>query len=104
MNSYSFHQKTNSISPTISIIETTKGFKFGGYTEKTWGINDSYDVWLKDDNCFVFSLDYIKIYNNIKGTDAIFHGHKDYGPYFCFSSILIKIIMKIEILLLDQTL
>ena len=56
MNSYSFHQKANSISPTISIIETTKGFKFGGYTEKTWGIGDSYGIWLKDDNCFVFYL------------------------------------------------
>ena len=26
----------------------------------------------------------MKIYNNIKWTDAIFHGHKDYRPYFCY--------------------
>ena len=101
MSTFNFHQKTNSISPTISIIETTKGFKFGGYTEKTWGNPDSYGVLLKDDNCFVFSLDYMKIYNIIKRTNAIFHGIKINDIIFVIAYILIKIIMKIEIVLLD---
>ena len=41
MNASSFHQKCNSIPDTISIIQTTKGYKFGGYTEQTWENNSS---------------------------------------------------------------
>ena len=86
MNSSSFHQKSNGISPTISIIKTTKGFKFGGYTEKTWE-NNSSGIYIKDDKSFVFSLNYMKIYNHIQGKDAIIHNN-DFGPSFnwCFHS------------------
>ena len=80
MNASSFHQKCNSIPNTISIIQTTKGYKFGGYTEKTWE-NNSDGIWIKDDKSFVFSIDYMKIYNHVNGTDAIFHGN-NYGPTF----------------------
>ena len=80
MNSSSFHQKSNGISPTISIIKTTKGFKFGGYTEKTWE-NNSDGKWIKDDKSFVFSLNYMKIYNHTQGKDAIYH-YNNYGPSF----------------------
>ena len=31
MNASYFHQKCNSIPNTVSIIQTTKGYKFGGY-------------------------------------------------------------------------
>ena len=79
MNSFSFHQKANGISPTISIIKTTKGLKFGGYTEKTWE-NDS-GTWIIDDKSFVFSLEYMKIYNHIQGKNAIYHDNK-FGPSF----------------------
>ena len=86
MNTSSFHQKSNGISPTISIIKTTKGFKFGGYTEKTWE-NNSYGISMKDDKSFVFSLNYMKIYNHIQGKDAIVHNNC-FGPsfYYCFYS------------------
>ena len=80
MNASSFHQKCNSIPNTISIIQTTKGNKFGGYTEKTWE-NHSGGTWIKDDKSFVFSIDYMKIYNHVNGTDAILHNN-DYGPTF----------------------
>ena len=86
MNASSFHQKSNGISPTINIIKTTKGFKFGGYTEKTWE-NNSSGIYIKDDKSFVFSLNYMKIYHHIQGKEAILH-HNDYGPtfYWCFYS------------------
>ena len=80
MNASSFHQKSNGISPTISIIKTTNGCKFGGYTEKTWE-NNSGGKWIKDDKSFVFSLNYMKIYNHIQGTDAILH-NTGFGPSF----------------------
>ena len=80
MNPSSFHQKCNGIPQTVSIVQTTKGYKFGGYAEKTWENNNG-GAWIKDDKSFVFSIDYMKIYNNIEGTQAILHNN-NYGPSF----------------------
>ena len=80
MNASSFHQKCNSIPNTISIIQTTKGNKFGGYAEQTWE-NNSNGKWIIDDKSFLFSIDYMKIYNYVKGNDAIYHDN-NYGPSF----------------------
>ena len=80
MNPSSFHQKCNGIPQTVSIVQTTKGYKFGGYAEKTWEYNIN-EAWIKDDKSFVFSIDYMKIYNHIEGTEAILHNN-NYGPSF----------------------
>ena len=80
MNPSSFHQKCNGIPQTVSIVQTTKGYKFGGYAEKTWENNNN-GAWIKDDKSFVFSIDYMKIYNHIEGTEAILHNN-NYGPSF----------------------
>ena len=59
-----FHKKVDGKDKTITIIETTKGLKFGGYIDRKW---DSLDRWIKDDeNCFIFSLSLMKAYNPIK--------------------------------------
>ncbi len=34
----SFHQKCDNICGTLVVIKTTKGFRFGGYTEQEWNI------------------------------------------------------------------
>ena len=80
MNPSSFHQKCNGIPQTVSIVQTTKGYKFGGYAEKTWENNND-GAWIKDDKSFVFSIDYMKIYNHIEGTEAILHNN-NFGPSF----------------------
>ena len=84
MNASSFHQKCNYIPNTVSIVQTTKGFKFGGYAEKAWENNTSGN-WIIDDKAFVFSIDYMKIYNHNVGKYAILH-NDNYGPTFegCF--------------------
>ena len=79
MNPSSFHQKCNSIPQTVSIVQTTKGYKFGGYAEKTWENHNG--IYIKDDKSFVFSIDHMKIYNHVQGTDAILHKN-NYGPTF----------------------
>ena len=79
MNASSFHQKCNSIPNTVSIIQTTKGYKFGGYAEKTW--ENGNGTRIKDDKSFVFSIDYMKIYNHVNGTNAILHNNY-FGPTF----------------------
>ena len=45
--------------PTIVIVKTTKGFRFGGFTSKSWA-NGNYT---KDNKCFLFSLDKKEKYN-----------------------------------------
>lgn len=55
----SFHSKCDEIVPTLSIIETTKGYRFGAFTEQSWDGNEG----KKDPNAFGFSLDHNKIYN-----------------------------------------
>ena len=87
MNPSSFHQKCNSIPQTVSIVQTTKGYKFGGYAEKTWENNNG--IWIKDDKSFVFSIDHMKIYNHVQGKTAILHNN-DYGPTFDCCIYLIK--------------
>ena len=49
---------------TLSIIKTTKGIRFGGYTEQYWnGIESGTSRKDAKNICFCFSLDLFKIYN-----------------------------------------
>ena len=74
-----FHNKVDGKDKTITIIETTKGLKFGGYIDKKW---DSSSGWIdNDENCFIFSLSLMKIYNPIKGEDKYFFSSTN-GPNF----------------------
>ena len=64
-NNMHFHRKCDGIPNTLSIIQTTKGYKFGGFIESEWNTKDG---WVYDnENAFMFSLDLMKIYNGIKG-------------------------------------
>ena len=67
-----FHKKCDNKKPTISIIKTKKGMRFGGYTEQTWNDNNGQGIWKQDDKAFCFSLELNKIYNIIPGKDAIY--------------------------------
>ena len=90
-NSTAFHQKCDGISKTITIIKTIKGLKFGGYINKKWNNNG---VWIKDDeNCFIFYLDFKKIYNPIKGKIEYFFG-RSHGPNFSEFGLEKKFICK----------
>jgi len=74
-----FHNKVDGKDKTITIIETTKGMKLGGYIDKKW---DSSSEWIYDDeNCFVFSLSLMKNYNPIKGKLKYYFNSR-YGPNF----------------------
>ena len=63
-NNISFHNKVDNKNSTLSIIETSKGLKFGVFLEIPFkGTENS----VRDDNCFIFRLDLRKIYNGKKG-------------------------------------
>ena len=75
-----FHNLCDYKYNTISLIETSTGHRFGGYTSECFeSPNDYFDK--KDDLSFVFSLDKMRTYDVIKGKYAI-SCDKNYGPYF----------------------
>ena len=75
-SSYTFHSKCDQKVNVLFVIQTIKGLKFGGYTEKTWEVTGSAK---RDNNLFVFSLDYLKKYNCIKGKENM-NPDKERGP------------------------
>lgn len=75
-SSYTFHSKCDQKVNVLFVIQTLKGLKFGGYTEQTWEVTGSAKT---DNNLFVFSLDYLKKYNCIKGKQNM-SPDKDRGP------------------------
>ena len=62
-----FHKKCDNQGPTISIIESTDGQIFGGYTSKSWDINNKSDI--SDPDSFLFNINIKKKYcvSNNKG-------------------------------------
>ena len=75
-----FHNNCDYKFNTISIVETSAGHRFGGYTSECFeSPNEYFDK--KDNLSFVFSLDKQKTYDVIKGKYAI-SCDKNYGPYF----------------------
>ena len=83
-----FHSKCDKIRGTLIIIKTTKGFKFGGYTNESWEGNN---VFKTDNTAFLYSLNYNKIYD-VKADKNAIYCSPYYGPVFCgdgYSTILI---------------
>jgi hypothetical protein len=75
-----FHTKCDYKYNTISLIETSSGHRFGGYTSECF--ESPHEYFDKKDNLsFVFSFDKMKVYDVIKGKYAI-SCDKNYGPYF----------------------
>ena len=81
-----FHQKCNTIKNTLILLQTTQDIKFGGYTTQTW---EGDNIYKKDENAFLFSLDKLKVYDIIKEKDAI-QCNKNFGPIFCSNQIVIN--------------
>lgn len=79
-----FHQKCDNKKNTLILIETDKGNKFGGFTTQTWEGN----INKKDESAFLFSLDKLKIYDNIQDKYAITCSN-NFGPIFCGNQIII---------------
>ena len=76
-----FHNKCDNKGPTLTLIETDKGKKFGGYTPINWGtnINDSENI--TDEITFLFSLNSMKKYIKCDKGNSIY-SHKIRGPSF----------------------
>jgi len=76
-----FHDKCDNKGITITIIETTKGNVFGGYTELEWDSN-SYNK--TDKSTFIFSFNNKEKYTAKNNNNSIFCG-SCFGPYFGYT-------------------
>ena len=65
-SSRKFHSLCDYISPIVTFVETTDGWKFGGYTDKCWEseIHTSDDNYKASPNAFLFSLNLKKKYTS----------------------------------------
>ena len=74
-----YHQKTNNISDTLTLIRTKKGIIFCGFTHIK--ISSCTGENFEDEKAFIFSLDFHKIYLPQKGHCSK-HSNDNYGPIF----------------------
>ena len=72
-----FHNKCDNKGITIVFIETTKGYKFGGYTELQW---DSNSGGKTDKSTFIFSFNKKQKYTARNNKNSIFCD-SDSGPW-----------------------
>ena len=73
-----FHKKCDNKGITIVFIETTKGYKFGGYTELQWDKSSGYK---KDKSTFIFSFNHREKYTARNNNNSIYCGSSE-GPRF----------------------
>jgi len=81
-----FHNRCDGEGATVTIIETTLGVLFGGYTDQSWSSSAG---WVTDTDAFVFRLrpspEKFKVSSS---TNAIYR-HSSYGPRFGNTAIII---------------
>ena len=63
-----FYNKCSCKGPTLSLIKNKKGVRLGGFTKREW---KNEDIILKDQDAFLFSLDYLEKYKILKPDYAI---------------------------------
>ena len=73
-----FHAKCDDAKSTLVLVETDKGRRFGGFTTQDW---KGECIEKMDEDAFVFSLDKMKIYENIHDEEAI-GCYPNFGPIF----------------------
>ena len=80
-----FHSICDNYKNLIVLIETIKGYRFGGFTSNKF---KGYSHYKFDNNAFLFSLDNKKVYNIIAGQYAIYC-YENSGPCFAQESLYI---------------
>ena len=75
-----FHKKCDNIAPTLTLIETKEGFRYGGFTTHCWESTEQ-SIFKKDKNAFIFSLDTEKKYD-VTDEEKSIQCSMYWGPYF----------------------
>lgn len=83
-----FHRCCDNKGPTVTLIESTNGYIFGGYITITWEGPSSWTQKGNDENAFVFSVNN-KCKYPIQDKSYVIYNQKDYGPDFGANDIYI---------------
>ena len=75
-----FHSCCDFIPNTLMLVQTTDGYKFGGFTSTGWNNKKGTDIY--DKNAFCFSVNLNKIYNIKKPENAMHLQSFDCRPSF----------------------
>ena len=87
-----FHSKCDNKIQLLTLYKTTKGIKFGGYTDIGF---DCSGKWKKDLKSFIFSLDKRKIYNAI--------GDNQVGCYKQIGLVLVLMMLQFIYMMMYQS-
>ena len=80
-----YHKKCDNQGPTLTLIKTDNNRKFGGYVSKDREYGTANEVYVKDKNAFIFSINKKTKYNiKDENTDA-FSNSSIRGPNFTVS-------------------
>ena len=74
----SFHRKCDNVSNTLILVSAEGGRRFGGFTTIQW---NHQNLYINDQNAFLFSLDRMKIHS-IKNSSQAVYPSNSYGPLF----------------------
>ena len=74
-----FHERCDNNSPTITLVKTEEGIRFGGYTTQTWNKDEECK---QDDEAFLFNINLRKKYEIKKGVECAIYCGGAYGPTF----------------------
>ena len=76
----SFHKNCDNIAPTLILIETKEGFRYGGFTTQKWESPEQ-SIFKNDEDAFIFSIDTEKKYDVTDPKKSI-QCSMFWGPYF----------------------
>jgi len=74
-----FHARCDGEGPTVTIVETTLGVMFGGFTDQSWSSSTAYRT---DADAFVFRLRPSKMKFLVSASTQAIYTHASYGPRF----------------------
>jgi len=74
-----FHDRCDGEGPTVTIVETTLGVVFGGYTDQSWSSSTGHRA---DTDAFVFRLRPSKMKFMVSASSYAIYNHASYGPRF----------------------
>lgn len=74
-----FHSRCDGEGPTVTIVETTLGVMFGGFTDQHWS---STTGWGTDTDAFVFRLRPSKLKFKVSSSSYAIYKSASYGPQF----------------------
>ena len=80
----SFYEKCENKGATISLIQTTKGRRFGGFSRAEWILPKNDYMNYKDTTAFLFSLDDLKKYKILRPEYAIACYH--FGDFLVYGN------------------